>query len=180
MIVGTRAEQLARLGRSMDDILIAPCAGPDDGERAEPGGRLIQFGRVAVDNALALHLYVVSGHRRFSFMWSVLGRDMMGCLVLAEPANEEAMANARDVLDAVRACGLQSVVVGAGGDAELLEQMVQSLRLTAGVPVIPCDAGDRVSVRQALCAVLREMRGDRAPTPAVAGQDAVSAAAGVA
>jgi len=158
----------------MGDILIAPSAGPDDDGGADRSTKLIQFGRVAVDERLALHLYLVAGHRRFAFMWSVLGREMMGCLVLAEPDNDDAMANAREALGAVGASGVSSIVVGVAGDGVSLERAAEQLQLSPDIATVPCHCGDRDSVKQALCAVLRKMQAHRPAAPAVAHEGAVS------
>ncbi len=180
MIAGTSAEQLTQLGRSMGDILIAPSTGPDDGVTLGRATRLIQFGRVAVDKDLALNLYVISGDRRFAFMWNVLGRDMMGCLVLVESANEEGIANAREVLSAVADSGISALVVGVTGDASRLQQVAERLELSPGTPIVPCECRDRGSVKQALCAVLREMLAVHVEESAVPRPAAVSVPAGAA
>jgi signal recognition particle receptor subunit beta len=178
MVAGTSAEQLTQLGRSMGDVLIAPSAGPDDGPTLGRGARLIQFGRVAVDKDLALNLYVVSGDRRFAFMWSVLGRDMTGCLVLVESETDESMTNARQVLAAVADSGVSALVVGVSGDASRLQQVAERLDLSPGTPIVPCECGDRSSVKQALCAVLREVLSAHVEASAVPRPAAVSVPAG--
>jgi signal recognition particle receptor subunit beta len=180
MMVGTSDQQLADLGRSMGDILIAPSAAPDHGAPAQASTRLIQFGRIAADKDLALHLYLVSGHRRFAFMWGVLGRDMMGCLVLVEPDDEEAVANACEVLGAVGESGVPAVVIGIGGNATRLSEVAARLHCSPELRTVQCNCGDRESVKQALCAVLRQMAADRAATPVLSRREAVSVPAGMA
>ena len=178
MVAGTSAAQLAELGRSLGDVLISASAGPDDGAALGRSNRLIQFGRIAAGDDLALNLYVVAGERRFAFMWSVLGRDMMGCLVLVDARDQERMADARDVLAALADSGLSAIVVGVSGDACELQDVAQHLGLEPGTPMVSCDCSDRNSVKHALCAVLGQMCAAPGQRPTLAPQHAVSVAAG--
>jgi len=127
-----------------------------------------------VDNDLALHLYLISGQRRFAFMWSVLGRDMMGCLVLADPNDEESFVNAGKVLGAVSGSGVPALAVGVSGGAPGVGQVSQRLGLGENIRAMACECGDRESVKAALCALLRVLPTHSAEAPAVPQDDVVS------
>jgi hypothetical protein len=118
----------------------------------------MDFGRITIDRDLVLYLFGTPGQERFDFMWEILGEGMLGYVVLVDATREESLEEAVPILDAFRRMARVPFVVGlnrAGGIDEAEEERVrEALDLAPDVPVVPCDAIDRESVKSVLLALL--------------------------
>jgi small GTP-binding protein len=118
----------------------------------------MDFGRITIDRDLVLYLFGTPGQDRFDFMWEILGEGMLGYIVLVDAARPESLDEAAGILAAFRKMARVPFVVGlnrADGLAPEDEQRVRdTLSLDADVPVVPCDATDRESVKSVLLALL--------------------------
>jgi small GTP-binding protein len=118
----------------------------------------MDFGRITIDRDLVLYLFGTPGQDRFDFMWEILGEGMLGYIVLVDAEREESLEEARTILDAFRRMARVPFVVAlnrATGIAPDDESTIRSvLDLAAEVPVVPCDATDRESVKSVLLALL--------------------------
>jgi small GTP-binding protein len=118
----------------------------------------MDFGRITIDRDLVLYLFGTPGQDRFDFMWEILGEGMLGYIVLVDSDRPESLDEARGILDAFRRMARVPFVVALNrspGIAPGDEASVRSaLDLGAEVPVVPCDATDRESVKAVLLALL--------------------------
>ena len=118
----------------------------------------MDFGRITIDRDLVLYLFGTPGQERFDFMWEILGEGMLGYILLCDATREESLAEARNILDAFRQMAKVPFVVGMNrsqGIDPAEEAIVRDrLALEADVPVVPCDATDRESVKSVLLALL--------------------------
>jgi len=118
----------------------------------------MDFGRITIDRDLVLYLFGTPGQERFDFMWEILGEGMLGYIVLCDATREESLAEARAILDAFRKMARVPFVVGMnrsqGIDPAEEAKVRDRLELDADVPVVPCDATDRESVKSVLLALL--------------------------
>jgi len=118
----------------------------------------MDFGRITIDRDLVLYLFGTPGQERFDFMWEILGEGMLGYILLCDATREESLAEARNILDAFRKMAKVPFVVGMNrsqGIDPAEEAVVRDrLSLDADVPVVPCDATDRESVKSVLLALL--------------------------
>ncbi|MFL6240733.1 MAG: GTP-binding protein [Actinomycetes bacterium] len=118
----------------------------------------MDFGRITIDRDLVLYLFGTPGQDRFDFMWEILGEGMLGYVLLVDATREESLQEAVPILAAFRRMARVPFVVGlnrAGGIDEAEEERVRSvLELAPDVPVVPCDAVDRESVKSVLLALL--------------------------
>ena len=118
----------------------------------------MDFGRITIDRDLVLYLFGTPGQDRFDFMWEILGEGMLGYIVLVDSDRPESLDEARGILDAFRRMARVPFVVALNrspGIAPGDEANVRSaLDLGAEVPVVPCDATDRESVKAVLLALL--------------------------
>lgn len=119
----------------------------------------MDFGRITVDEELSLYLFGTPGQERFDFMWDILKEDIIGFVLLVDSINPE-VDSALSILkfftgrtDApyVVACTKQD-----HADALPLETIKKSLELD-NVPLLPCVATDRESVKKVLLVLLREI-----------------------
>jgi small GTP-binding protein len=118
----------------------------------------MDFGRITIDRELVLYLFGTPGQDRFDFMWEILGEGMLGYILLVDAARPDSLDEAAGILAAFRKMARVPFVVGlnrADGLAPDDEQRVRdTLSLDADVPVVPCDATDRESVKSVLLALL--------------------------
>jgi small GTP-binding protein len=118
----------------------------------------MDFGRITIDRDLVLYLFGTPGQERFDFMWEILGEGMLGYIVLVDATREESLAEARGILDAFRKMARVPFVVGMnrsqGIDPAEEAKVRDRLALDPDVPVVPCDATDRESVKAVLLALL--------------------------
>src|SRR3954469_16636125 len=118
----------------------------------------MDFGRITIDRDLVLYLFGTPGQDRFDFMWEILGEGMLGYVLLVDASREDSLQEAAGILQAFRKMAHVPFVVGlnrAEGLDEAEEAAIrEALDLEPDVPVVPCDATDRESVKSVLLALL--------------------------
>ena len=118
----------------------------------------MDFGRITIDRDLVLYLFGTPGQDRFDFMWEILGEGMLGYILLVDSSREDSLEEAVGILAAFRKMARVPFVVAlnrAAGIEPADEEKVRSvLELADDVPVVPCDATDRESVKAVLLALL--------------------------
>jgi small GTP-binding protein len=118
----------------------------------------MDFGRITIDRDLVLYLFGTPGQDRFDFMWEILGEGMLGYILLVDSSRQDSLDEAVGILAAFRKMARVPFVValnrasGIGPDDEARVREV--LTLDDDVPVVPCDAMDRESVKAVLLALL--------------------------
>jgi signal recognition particle receptor subunit beta len=118
----------------------------------------MDFGRITIDKDLVLYLFGTPGQDRFDFMWEILGEGMIGYILLLDATRMESLDEAVGILAAFRRMAHVPFAVGLNR-AEDMEpgteaQIRETLQLDDSVPVLPCDATDRESVKAVLLALL--------------------------
>jgi uncharacterized protein len=118
----------------------------------------MDFGRITIDRDLVLYLFGTPGQDRFDFMWEILGEGMLGYVVLVDASRPESLEETVSILAAFRKMARVPYVVAlnrAEGIDEGEEARIRTaLDLDPDVPVVPCDAMDRESVKSVLLALL--------------------------
>src|SRR5688572_10959949 len=118
----------------------------------------MDFGRITIDRDLVLYLFGTPGQERFDFMWEILGEGMLGYIVLVDASRPDSLDEAVGILAAFRKMARVPFVVAlnrAAGLEPADEERVRSvLQLSDQVPVVPCDATDRESVKSVLLSLL--------------------------
>jgi small GTP-binding protein len=118
----------------------------------------MDFGRITIDRDLVLYLFGTPGQERFDFMWEILGEGMLGYILLVDSAREDSLDEAVGILAAFRKMARVPFVVAlnrAAGLEPADEERVRAvLELDQQVPVVPCDATDRESVKSVLLSLL--------------------------
>ena len=118
----------------------------------------MDFGRITIDRDLVLYLFGTPGQDRFDFMWEILGEGMLGYVVLVDASRPESLDEAASIVRAFRKMANVPYVVGLnradGIDEEEERRVRDTLDLMPDVPVVPCDASDRESVKSVLLALL--------------------------
>ena len=118
----------------------------------------MDFGRITIDRDLVLYLFGTPGQDRFDFMWEILGEGMLGYVLLVDATRPDSLDEAVGILEAFRKMAHVPFVVGLNrseGMDEAEESRIRDvLDLGSDVPVVPCDATDRESVKSVLLALL--------------------------
>jgi small GTP-binding protein len=132
----------------------------------------MDFGRITIDRDLVLYLFGTPGQDRFDFMWEILGEGMLGYILLVDSSREDSLEEAVGILAAFRKMARVPFVVAlnraAGIDPSDEDRVRSVLELGDDVPVVPCDATDRESVKSVLLALLYSVV-DQIDAPAGAG-----------
>jgi small GTP-binding protein len=118
----------------------------------------MDFGRITIDRDLVLYLFGTPGQDRFDFMWEILGEGMLGYILLLDASREDSLEESVGILAAFRKMARVPFVVALnrseGIDEDDEARVRSALELDADVPVVPCDATDRESVKSVLLALL--------------------------
>ncbi len=132
----------------------------------------MDFGRITIDRDLVLYLFGTPGQDRFDFMWEILGEGMLGYVLLVDASRQDSLDEAVGILAAFRKMARVPFVVALnrtnGIDPSDEERVRSVLELADDVPVVPCDATDRESVKAVLLALLYSVV-DAIDAPAGAG-----------
>ena len=118
----------------------------------------MDFGRITIDRDLVLYLFGTPGQDRFDFMWEILGEGMLGYILLVDSSRPDSLDEAVSILAAFRKMARVPFVVAlnrsSGLDPQDEHKVRSLLELGDEVPVVPCDATDRESVKAVLLALL--------------------------
>ncbi len=129
-------------------------------ERAEKEHTTVamDFGRITIDDSNVLYLFGTPGQPRFDFMWEILCRGALGVVVLVDSAKGDRIKDARPYIDYFNVhLGVPYVVAANKQDipgAWAPEYVRTVLDLSEEVPVLPCVATDRESVKRVLLTLL--------------------------
>jgi small GTP-binding protein len=118
----------------------------------------MDFGRITIDRDLVLYLFGTPGQERFDFMWEILGEGMLGYVLLVDSSRPETLDEAAGILAAFRRMAHVPFVVAlnrsADVDPRVEDDVRRALELGPDVPLVPCDATDKDSVKAVLLALL--------------------------
>jgi small GTP-binding protein len=121
----------------------------------------MDFGRIGIDSDLVLYLFGTPGQERFEFMWEVLGEGMLGYVLLIDRSRPESAREAKIILAAFRKMAPVPFVVAVNRSDGLSPDDEQRLRgeleLDGSIPIVPCDATDKPSVKTVLLALLQSV-----------------------
>ena len=115
----------------------------------------LDFGCITIDEDVKLYLFGTPGQDRFGFMWHDIVHGALGALVIVDTRR---MDDCYPAVDYFEKAGLPFVVgvnLFDGVLAHNLDDIRWALAVSPEVPVITLDARDKLSVRDALLAVLR-------------------------
>ncbi|MEQ3551868.1 ATP/GTP-binding protein [Pseudonocardia nematodicida] len=115
----------------------------------------MDFGRVSLDSDLVLYLFGTPGQQRFWFMWDDLVRGAIGAVVLVDTRR---LADSFAAIDFFEDRNLPYVVGVNAFDGDLqhgLEDIREAMSIDTGVPMVVCDARQRVSTKETLIALVQ-------------------------
>ena len=118
----------------------------------------LDFGKIAINPTLALYLFGTPGQERFDFMWDILAQGCLGYVVMVDSTRP---AHFKETINVIRyftsilkvpfvvACNKQDDPTALPTD-----YIRYRLGLPAFIPVVPCVATDRSSVKEVLLTLL--------------------------
>ena len=115
----------------------------------------LDFGRITIGPGLVLYLFGTPGQHRLWFMWDELTRGALGAVVLADTRR---LADCFAAVDFFEERGVPFVVgVNCFDGVQLynLAEVRAALDLTNSVPLLLCDARDRVSAKRLLSSLVQ-------------------------
>ncbi|MEU3353205.1 ATP/GTP-binding protein [Streptomyces sp. NPDC037389] len=115
----------------------------------------MDFGRISINDQLVLYLFGTPGQERFWFLWNGLFEGALGAVVLLDTRRMEV---SYDVIGRLEERGVPFVVgVNAfpGAPKYPVSELRAAMDLDDSVPMIDCDARDRISCRDILMALMR-------------------------
>jgi uncharacterized protein len=114
----------------------------------------LDFGCITIDEEVKLYLFGTPGQDRFGFMWRDLVHGALGALVIVDTRR---MDDCFPAVDYFEKAGLPFVVgvnLFEGVLSHHLEDVRWALAVNENIPLITFDARNKLSVRDALLAVL--------------------------
>ncbi|MEZ5116912.1 MAG: ATP/GTP-binding protein [Candidatus Nanopelagicales bacterium] len=130
----------------------------DDKDRKPQTTVAMDFGRISIDPDLVLYLFGTPGQERFDFMWEILGEGMLGYVLLIDVEDPDTLVDAARILDTFRGFARVPFVVALNRafrhDQALDHRVRNALSLGPEIPVVPCDATAKDSVKEVLLALL--------------------------
>jgi uncharacterized protein len=114
----------------------------------------MDFGRVSLDQDLALYLFGTPGQDRFWFLWDDLIRGALGAVVLADTRRLADCFPSVDYFERRRLPFVVAVNCFEGARRYRPGDVRSALDLDPGVPVVMCDARMRTSGRDVLVALI--------------------------
>jgi signal recognition particle receptor subunit beta len=114
----------------------------------------MDFGCVTIDESLKLYLFGAPGQERFGFMWDDLVRGALGALVIVDSTRLDDCYAAVDYFEKARLPFVVGVNAFDGRLRHDLQEVRWALAVGEKIPVFAFDARDRLSVRDAILAVL--------------------------
>jgi small GTP-binding protein len=119
----------------------------------------LDFGTIAINDRLNLYLFGTPGQERFDFMWEHLAIGALGYVVMVDSCRPAHFAETQRLMERFAAITDAPFVVAANKQddetALPLAYVRRRLNLPAEIPVVPCTAFDKASVKQVLLSLLR-------------------------
>jgi signal recognition particle receptor subunit beta len=129
----------------------------------------LDFGRIALNDALWLYLFGTPGQDRFSFMWDDLVKGAIGAVVLVDTTRLDQCFEAVDYFESRGLPFIVGVNCFDGMARHDLDSVRQALAVPADVPLLYTDARSRSATKEALITLVRHARSRVGAAPRAAG-----------
>ncbi|KAF0209142.1 MAG: ATP/GTP-binding protein [Actinomycetota bacterium] len=118
----------------------------------------MDFGRITISDDVVLYLFGTPGQERFSFMWETLSEGMLGFVLMVDVTSEESVSDAASMIKFFTGMSDVPFVVAANkvdpSNDAILSSIRAALELADDVPLLPCNACDKDSVKAVLLGLL--------------------------
>ena len=110
----------------------------------------LDFGRVTIDTSIVLYMFGTPGQDRFLFLWDELVRGAVGGIVLVDTRRIEDCFPAVDYFEHLGIPFVVAVNLFNGVYRHHPREVREALSVPANVPVVLCDARNRLHVKETL------------------------------
>jgi small GTP-binding protein len=121
----------------------------------------LDFGRITINPEFALLLFGTPGQERFDFMWEILAQGCIGYVVMVDSTRPAHLREASNVIRYFTNMTGAPFVVAANKQDDPTALPVEYIRYRLGlpdyVPVLPCVATARESVKEVLLTLLDQV-----------------------
>ena len=117
----------------------------------------LDFGRITLDQNVVLYLFGTPGQDRFTFLWDDLAEGALGAVVMADTRRIEDCYPVLDYFEQRSMPFLVAVNYFEGAQRFDLEEVREALGVPNSIPVVPCDARYRQSVKEVLLALIEQV-----------------------
>ncbi|MEI7548613.1 MAG: ATP/GTP-binding protein [Actinomycetota bacterium] len=114
----------------------------------------MDFGRVAVDDAIVLYMFGTPGQDRFGFMWNDLIQGALGAVVLVDSRRIEDSFPAVDYFETREIPFVVALNRFGGQMFHTVEEVRDALQIHDVVPVVSTDARGRIAVKETVLSLL--------------------------
>ena len=118
----------------------------------------LDFGTIAINDAVTLYLFGTPGQERFDFMWETLSEGCIGYVVMVDSCRPAHLNETMHLMARFTEISDAPFVVAANKQddpaALPLSYIRRRLQLSPEIPILPCVANDRASVKEVLLALL--------------------------
>jgi uncharacterized protein len=118
----------------------------------------LDFGRITIDDDIVLYLFGTPGQERFWFMWDELGYGAAGVVILADTRRLADCFTAVDYFELRQVPFIVAVNAFDGAPRFHPQSVRVALDLDPRVPIVICDARERMSCRDVLLALIAHIR----------------------
>jgi uncharacterized protein len=121
----------------------------------------LDFGKITISRELALYLFGTPGQDRFDFMWEILAEGCIGYIVMVDSTRPAQFKEAINIIRYFTNMLEVPFVVAANKQDDPTALPVDYIRYRLGlpdwVPVVPCVASNRESVKETLLTLLEQI-----------------------
>ena len=110
----------------------------------------LDFGRITIRDNLVVYLFGTPGQERFWFMWDELSRGALGAVVLADTRRLADCFPSVDYFEKHNVPFVVAVNLFHGVYRHHPREVREALSVPANVPVVLCDARNRLHVKETL------------------------------
>ncbi|HEV7897618.1 MAG TPA: ATP/GTP-binding protein [Planosporangium sp.] len=145
---------------STEESLTRESVGVDDTsgvERKSTTTVAMDFGRIAINEAVVLYLFGTPGQDRFWFVWDDLAAGALGAVVLADTRRLASCFPSVDYFERRGVPFIVAVNCFDGGRGYEPDEVRLALDLGPQVPLVMCDARDKESSKRVLIALVEHV-----------------------
>lgn len=172
VVTGAFAAGKTEFIRTVSDIEVVSteCEVTDTDERQLKAETTValDFGTLAIDDEVNLYLFGTPGQERFDFMWDVLAVGCIGYVVMVDSCRPAGLNETRRLIEYFATLTDVPFVVAANKQDDPTALPPAFIRRRLGlpltVPVVPCVASERDSVKQVLLTLLDHLESDLQPS----------------
>lgn len=119
----------------------------------------MDFGKITIDEKLALYLFGTPGQERFDFMWETLSEGMLGYILMIDVSRKESIKEAKTILEFFKKLSDVPYIIALNkkdmADGSIDEEILRKkLTVEKKIPVVECNSFEKENVKDVLLCLL--------------------------